>query len=89
MSVHAIVKHLFRDSDQWKTSLDSQYVSYLHITSHKFQNNKIAEKCILSKNVKKVLFYLIIKTTFFGQDPSKIFVFLHYSVRLFKYLWLF
>ena len=35
----------------------------------------MTENCILSKNVKEVLFFVIMKTTFFGQDSFKIFVF--------------
>ena len=45
----------------------------------------MSENCILSKNVKNVLFFVFIKTTFFGQDCFKRFVFLHYSARFFKY----
>ena len=35
----------------------------------------MAENCILSKNVKKCVIFVFIKTTFFGQDSLKRFVF--------------
>ena len=35
-----------------------------------------------------MLFLVFIKTTFFGKDCYKRFVFLHYSARFFKYFWL-
>ena len=39
------------------------------------------------KMSKNVLFFVFIKTTFFGQDSFKIFVFLHYSARFFQVFW--
>ena len=56
------------------------YVTHLHKTSHLVAKHKISENCILSKNVKKVLFFVFIKITFFGQDSFKIFVF--YTILL-------
>ena len=35
----------------------------------------MAENCILSENVKKVFFFVFLKTTFSAQDSFKIFVF--------------
>ena len=49
------------------------YVTHLHKTSHKSLNIKF-RNCILSKNVKKVVFFVFINITFFGQDSFKIFV---------------
>ena len=46
----------------------------------------MAENCDISKNVKKVLFFVFIKKVFFGQDSFKIFLFyiipLHFQVFL-------
>ena len=60
--------------------LDISALKLDHICDPSAQNqsqvvkHKMAENCILSKNVKKVIFFVFIKTTFFEQDSFKIFV---------------
>ena len=54
-------------------SMKTSFVTYLHKTSHK-SIKKMAENCILSENVKNVLFFVFIETTFLGQDSFKILV---------------
>ena len=55
-------------------------MTYLHKTSHKSPNIKWQKNAFYPKNVKKSYFFVFIKTTFFGQDSFKIFVF--YSILL-------
>ena len=50
-------------------------MTYLHKTNHKSPNIKWQKIAFLSKNVKNVLFFVFIKTTFIGKDFFKIFVF--------------
>ena len=55
-------------------------MTHLHKTSHKSPNINWQKIAFYLKMSKKVVFLVFIKTTFFGQDTFKIFVF--YIIRL-------
>ena len=50
-------------------------MTHLHKTSHKSPNIKWQKIAFYLKMSKNMLFFVCIKTTFFGQDSLKIFVF--------------